>query len=92
MSTSDGKIDYCSMDIGVKDENVVGVRGRIQDRVNKGRLGPKGLHGSVDLPNCRRSTLRFEGGYQSSQRTVFTILSSVKMANLNMHRGMKPWT
>jgi ferredoxin-nitrate reductase len=33
------------MDIGVRDGKVVGVRGRVSDRVNKGRLGPKGLHG-----------------------------------------------
>jgi ferredoxin-nitrate reductase len=34
------------MDIGVKGEGkearIVGVRGRAVDRVNKGRLGPKG--------------------------------------------------
>ncbi|KAF1838463.1 nitrate reductase [Decorospora gaudefroyi] len=35
----------CALDIGVKDGKVVGVRGRATDRVNKGRLGPKGLHG-----------------------------------------------
>jgi ferredoxin-nitrate reductase len=35
----------CGLDIGVKDGKVVGVRGRATDRVNKGRLGPKGLHG-----------------------------------------------
>ncbi|MGE5568908.1 MAG: molybdopterin oxidoreductase family protein [Rhodospirillales bacterium] len=35
----------CGMDIGVKDGRIVGVRGRAVDRVNKGRLGPKGLHG-----------------------------------------------
>ncbi|KAL7944130.1 hypothetical protein V8C42DRAFT_327780 [Trichoderma barbatum] len=34
----------CGMDIGVKDGKVVGVRGRSTDRVNKGRLGPKGLN------------------------------------------------
>lgn len=33
------------MDIGVKDGRIVGVRGRTDDRVNRGRLGPKGLHG-----------------------------------------------
>lgn len=32
------------MDIGVKDGKIVGVRGRAVDRVNKGRLGPKGMH------------------------------------------------
>ncbi|KAK4122019.1 hypothetical protein N657DRAFT_576760 [Parathielavia appendiculata] len=35
----------CGLDIGVKDGKVVGVRGRATDRVNKGRLGPKGLTG-----------------------------------------------
>jgi len=35
----------CGLDIGVKDGRMVGVRGRVADRVNKGRLGPKGLHG-----------------------------------------------
>lgn len=33
----------CAMDIGVLDGEVVGVRGRADDRVNRGRLGPKGL-------------------------------------------------
>lgn len=35
----------CGIDIGVKDGRIVGVRGRGVDRVNRGRLGPKGLHG-----------------------------------------------
>ncbi|MBJ6128281.1 molybdopterin oxidoreductase family protein [Microvirga splendida] len=35
----------CALDIGVKDGRIVGVRGREVDRVNRGRLGPKGLHG-----------------------------------------------
>ncbi|HJQ32513.1 MAG TPA: hypothetical protein VJ866_10045 [Pyrinomonadaceae bacterium] len=32
----------CGLDIGGR---IVGVRGREVDRVNHGRLGPKGLHG-----------------------------------------------
>jgi ferredoxin-nitrate reductase len=35
----------CGMDIGVHDGRIVGVRGRASDRVNHGRLGPKGLFG-----------------------------------------------
>jgi anaerobic selenocysteine-containing dehydrogenase len=35
----------CGVDIGVRDGRIVGVRGRAVDRVNHGRLGPKGLHG-----------------------------------------------
>ena len=33
------------MDIGVSGGQIVGVRGREVDRVNRGRLGPKGLYG-----------------------------------------------
>jgi ferredoxin-nitrate reductase len=35
----------CGLDIAVKDGRMVGVRGRAQDRINHGRLGPKGLYG-----------------------------------------------
>lgn len=34
-----------ALDIAVKDERIVGVRGRAEDRVNHGRLGPKDLVG-----------------------------------------------
>jgi anaerobic selenocysteine-containing dehydrogenase len=34
-----------AMDIAVKDGRIVGVRGRVVDRVNRGRLGPKDLFG-----------------------------------------------
>ena len=35
----------CALDIGVSGGRIVGVRGRDVDRVNRGRLGPKGLFG-----------------------------------------------
>jgi ferredoxin-nitrate reductase len=35
----------CGLDIGVGGGQIVGVRGRAVDRVNHGRLGPKGLYG-----------------------------------------------
>ncbi len=35
----------CGLDIGVKGGRIVGVRGRAVDRVNRGRLGPKGMNG-----------------------------------------------
>jgi ferredoxin-nitrate reductase len=35
----------CGLDVGVHDGRIVGVRGRPNDRVNHGRLGPKGLYG-----------------------------------------------
>lgn len=36
----------CGCDIAVRDGRIVGVRGRADDIVNHGRLGPKGLYGS----------------------------------------------
>jgi anaerobic selenocysteine-containing dehydrogenase len=35
----------CGMDVAVSHGRIVGVRGRADDRVNHGRLGPKGLFG-----------------------------------------------
>lgn len=46
----------CGMDIGVKDGRIVGVRGRAVDRINHGRLGPKGLHGWVANHSSDRLT------------------------------------
>ncbi len=54
----------CGLDIGVKDGRVVGVRGRAVDRVNHGRLGPKGLNGWQANHSADRLTrpLISEGG------------------------------
>ena len=38
-------LERLRIDIAVKDGRMVGVRGRAEDRVNHGRLGPKGLYG-----------------------------------------------
>ncbi len=35
----------CGIEVGVAEGQIVGVRGLATDRVNHGRLGPKGLHG-----------------------------------------------
>jgi Anaerobic dehydrogenases, typically selenocysteine-containing len=52
------------MDIGVKNGRIVGIRGREVDRINHGRLGPKGLHGWV--ANNSKDRLKYplirEGG------------------------------
>src|SRR5690606_21485619 len=43
----------CGLDIAVADGKVVGVRGDDTDRVNHGRLGPKGLYGwqAINAPD-----------------------------------------
>jgi anaerobic selenocysteine-containing dehydrogenase len=35
----------CGLEVAVADGRMVGVRGRAEDRINHGRLGPKGLYG-----------------------------------------------
>src|SRR5438270_13763276 len=57
----------CGMDIGVQDGRIVGVRGRATDRVNHGRLGPKGLFGWQANSSPDRLTtplMRVEGRLQ----------------------------
>lgn len=54
-----------AMDIAVADGRIVGVRGRAEDRVNRGRLGPKDLFGwqANHAPDrLRRPLIRESGG------------------------------
>lgn len=44
----------CGMDIAVSNSKIVGVRGREVDRVNHGRLGPKGLYAWKSLQSKDR--------------------------------------
>lgn len=46
----------CALDIGVAGGEIVGVRGRASDRVNRGRLGPKGLSIHAACPRDAGST------------------------------------
>lgn len=55
----------CGCEIAVKDGRMVGVRGLPDDRVNRGRLGPKGLYGSTpwaSSPDRLTRPLVREGG------------------------------
>ncbi|MCV7419332.1 nitrate reductase [Mycobacterium yunnanensis] len=55
----------CGCDIAVKDGRMVGIRGRVGDTVNHGRLGPKGLYGSTpwaSSPDRLTRPLVREGG------------------------------
>ena len=54
----------CGMEIAVEGERIVGVRGRGDDHVNHGRLGPKGLFGwqAVNAADRLRTPLLRRGG------------------------------
>lgn len=57
----------CGMDVGVKDGKIVAVRGREVDRVNHGRLGPKGLYGweANNSPDrLRKPLIRTSDGFK----------------------------
>jgi ferredoxin-nitrate reductase len=59
----------CGLDIGVRGGKIVGVRGREVDRVNHGRLGPKGLHGweaNQSDARLKRPLVRREGEFVES--------------------------
>src|SRR5689334_21574848 len=68
----------CGLDIGVKDGMIVGVRGRGDDRVNHGRLGPKGLHGwqannssdRLKKPLVRRGNRFVEVGWNEAMNLI----------------------
>jgi anaerobic selenocysteine-containing dehydrogenase len=70
----------CALDIGVKDGKMVGVRGRKTDRVNLGRLGPKGLHGweanhspgRLTRPLIRRNGKLKEATWEQAMKLVVT--------------------
>jgi anaerobic selenocysteine-containing dehydrogenase len=59
----------CGIDVGVAGGQIVGVRGRATDRVNHGRLGPKGLHGweaNHSADRLTRPLIREEGALREA--------------------------
>jgi anaerobic selenocysteine-containing dehydrogenase len=67
----------CGVDIAVVDGRMVGVRGRAEDRVNHGRLGPKGLfgwqgqrHGRLTRPLIRRDGALVETDWDTAMSLV----------------------
>ncbi|MFC5746181.1 molybdopterin oxidoreductase family protein [Actinomadura rugatobispora] len=68
----------CGLDIGVAEGRIVGVRGRTGDRVNHGRLGPKGLYGwqagnspdRLTRPLVRRDGALVETGWDEAMDLV----------------------
>jgi ferredoxin-nitrate reductase len=76
----------CGLDVGVHNGRIVGVRGRPNDRVNHGRLGPKGLHGwaanhapdRLTRPLIRREGELVEGSWNEAMGLVVEASRSAK--------------
>jgi anaerobic selenocysteine-containing dehydrogenase len=68
----------CGVEIAVKDQRIVGVRGRADDHVNHGRLGPKGLYGwqavnsedRLTTPMIRRDGELVETDWETAMSTL----------------------
>jgi ferredoxin-nitrate reductase len=75
----------CALDIGVRGGRIVGVRGREIDRVNHGRLGPKGLHGweanqsdaRLKMPLVRREGELVESTWEEAMSLIVSRTTEV---------------
>lgn len=67
----------CGLEIAVADGRVVGVRGRVEDRVNHGRLGPKGLYGWQGEQHERLTTPLIRDGGRLVETDWDTAMSAV---------------
>src|SRR6476469_2539915 len=76
----------CGLDIAVKDGKIVGVRGRSEDRVNHGRLGPKGLHGweannssdRLKVPLIRRGNQFIEASWDEAMHLIVSQSKNIR--------------
>lgn len=80
----------CGLQIGVADGRIVGVRGRSEDRVNRGRLGPKGLHGWEANQNGDRLTrplIRRGGALEPASWEEALALVAARSADIKARYG-----
>lgn len=67
----------CGVEVAVADGRMVGIRGRAEDRINHGRLGPKGLYGwqgqsheRLTTPLIRRDGRLVETDWETAMSTI----------------------
>ncbi|MEU0157713.1 nitrate reductase [Streptomyces sp. NPDC006261] len=82
--------DGDAMDIAVKDGRMVGVRGRVVDRVNRGRLGPKDVFGwqaNASPDRLTRPLVRRDGRLTESDWDTAMELVAARSRDLLQERG-----
>jgi anaerobic selenocysteine-containing dehydrogenase len=67
----------CGLEVAVADGRMVGVRGRAADRVNHGRLGPKGLFGWQGQDRDRLTTPLIRRGGELVETDWDTAMSAI---------------
>jgi anaerobic selenocysteine-containing dehydrogenase len=80
----------CGLDIAVAGGRMVGVRGRVDDRVNHGRLGPKGLHGwkaNLSSDRLTRPLRRVDGRLEETDWDTALSIVADRMRSLLSERG-----
>lgn len=82
--------DGDAMDIAVKDGRMVGVRGRVVDRVNRGRLGPKDVFGwqaNASADRLTRPLVRRDGQLTETDWDTAMELVAARSRDLLEQRG-----
>ena len=67
----------CGVEVAVADGRIVGIRGRAEDRINHGRLGPKGLYGWQGQQHDRLTTPLVRQGGRLVETDWETAMSAV---------------
>lgn len=84
----------CGLEIAVANGRMVGVRGRAEDRVNHGRLGPKGLYGwqgeqreRLTIPLIRQQGKLVETDWETAMNAVVERSQSLLKAQGPLSHG-----
>ena len=84
----------CGLDIAVKDGQMVGVRGRAEDRVSHGRLGPKGLYGwqgqlhdRLTRPLIRNGTGFIEASWDEAMELITSVSKELLQGKGSLSHG-----
>jgi anaerobic selenocysteine-containing dehydrogenase len=67
----------CGVEVAVAGDRIVGIRGRAEDRVNHGRLGPKGLYGWQGQQRERLTTPLIRRGGQLVETDWETAMTAI---------------
>ena len=87
------------LEIAVKDGQMVGVRGRAEDRISHGRLGPKGLYGwqgqlhdRITRPMIRKGTRFIETTWDDAMNLITSVSKELLQSKVARLHSFRPWS